>query len=97
MYWKFISVHINSVVFQHFATCYRLLQDRSQGVPSWCEQFLHTMLYDDMIQILPSTLENLAKQPLIVCPPEYCIQQLTTTHHVARSQEPVGVVCSAFK
>ena len=38
----------------------RLLREKSHGVPSWCEQLLTDMLYDNILTIIPRSEKHIA-------------------------------------
>ena len=70
-----------------------ILQQRSHGMPSWCEQLLYSMLYDGLLEFVPES-ESIAEE--MASPPfKYRVVKISFTSiqsmHVSMQFLPVSL------
>ena len=70
----FKTPHKYSYLFL-FSNHFSILQQKSHGVPSWCEQLLHSMLYDGLLSVVPVSAETRG-QKMIRPPDKYKIRKI---------------------
>ena len=59
-----------------------ILRDKSQGVPSWCEQLLREMLYDGVIKVEPLVPEVHSGEAIVEPPKEQLMKRRRTIESV---------------